>query len=194
VAGSRARLGLDWADLVTLARVPLAALLWVYPRWPAWVLTILALAGLSDMLDGFLARRRHAQKDDPTIAARAARGALLDGLVDKVFALSCLSLVWYVSQERLLFLLAIPLREFLFVPMMIVWRVMPHERRQRIDFTADPMGKLTTVAQFIALLLGYLAWPGREAAAVLAGALGVWATVRYGRRAWRESARDDNSS
>lgn len=64
--------------LVSLTRLPLAFVFpWAADR-PAWAITVLALAGASDVLDGWLARRFHCVT--PT-------GAVLDAVMDKLFFL-----------------------------------------------------------------------------------------------------------
>ncbi len=71
-------------NLLTLSRIPLAALIWVRPLDPVFVLGIMALAGVTDILDGWLERRLHPGRKTETV------GAWLDPLCDKLFILSVL--------------------------------------------------------------------------------------------------------
>src|SRR5579862_6468238 len=64
--------------LLSLARFPLAlAFPLVWPR-PALVAGVVALAAVTDVLDGYVARKLHQQ---------TVTGALLDPLMDKTFVL-----------------------------------------------------------------------------------------------------------
>jgi phosphatidylglycerophosphate synthase len=171
-------------NLLSLARVPLGLMLWIAPAVPAWTLTVVAAAALSDMLDGWFARRarrrlweRH--HDPGALAASAARGALIDGAADKFFVVSAvLVLAWTLRPDPwvLVFLAS---RELLFVPVMVAYRMVPGALRRTVDFTAGRTGKTATLAQFVALVLGLLGSPLFVSAAVTAGLLGVLATLGY---------------
>lgn len=173
-------------NLLSFSRVPLAGLLWVMPHEPAWTIGVMLVAGVTDVLDGWLvrrARRRRTRAHDPSAhAASAARGAFIDGFADKVFVLSTvLLLAWTIGPPWwLLALLA--LREVLFVPLMLAYYAAPSTVRAHVDFTAGPLGKLATVAQFAAVVLGLLRSEWFEQAALAAGFLGAAATVSYAAR------------
>lgn len=79
------------ANLITFSRIVFSLLLLVFsPRsWPFAVLYL--LCGLSDMLDGFVARKLH---------TASKKGALLDSAADLVFAI--------VYAARILPLLSVP--------------------------------------------------------------------------------------
>lgn len=62
------------ADLVSMSRLPLGVAFALAPS-PAWRGALLALAGLSDLLDGWVARHLGA----------SSRGPFLDPVVDKLF-------------------------------------------------------------------------------------------------------------
>lgn len=88
------------ANLLTLARIPLAlGLLAVPPLSPAFILLYL-LSGVTDMLDGPVARRTHTE---------SRTGARLDSLADIVFlaaVLYCLLPLLHLSR-RFLWVLAL---------------------------------------------------------------------------------------
>jgi phosphatidylglycerophosphate synthase len=63
--------------LLSLLRLPLAACFALAVRIPSAALGILVLAGITDVLDGWVARR---------FGLVTATGAALDGITDKVFA------------------------------------------------------------------------------------------------------------
>lgn len=152
--------------LVSLTRAPLAiAFLW-WHRSPALALSILALAGLSDVLDGWIARRTGAVTDT---------GALVDGVVDKLFVLavagSMLSsgeLSWGtvallgVRDAGEVLLLAVALLRF----RRTLAREHPH---------ASPISKATTMLQFATVVAAILSLPTLPLAALtaLSGAIAV---------------------
>ncbi|MDF2694348.1 MAG: hypothetical protein K0S65_2731 [Labilithrix sp.] len=65
--------------LLSLARLPLAALFPLTLGRPGWGIGLLALAGATDLLDGWYARHFHQQ---------TSTGALVDGATDKVFVIT----------------------------------------------------------------------------------------------------------
>ena len=77
----------DLPNLLTLLRVPLAALIWVAPANALWLLGLMVLAAVSDWADGFFARRAGLSPE--------GLGAWLDPLCDKLFILSVLIAIAY---------------------------------------------------------------------------------------------------
>jgi cardiolipin synthase len=177
-------------NLLTLLRVPLAVVIWVAPHDPVWVFVVLGAAAVTDMLDGFVARRIRANRWAKTrapgsFAAGTGLGAFLDPLVDKLFIVSTIAAVMWAFTPPLELALAVAARELLMAPVMLVHALVPGAHRERTDFTANLLGKLTTVAQFVAIALLVLAHPGFAMAAWVAAGLGVCAVVVYVARAWR---------
>jgi len=165
-------------NLLSLARIPLGALAWAAPTNVAWLLTLLALAALTDVLDGWLARR----------AGESAEnfGAMLDPVCDKVFVASTMAAVW-VALGPPWWLAALALvREGAVGLLVAVKQVAPSLRHRRLPTGALPAGKATTVAQFglfvVVLLDMRAAWLGT---AIAAAVLGLLAGIQYGRRAAR---------
>ena len=66
-------------SMIRLAGVPLFLWLILVPKANDWALLVLALAGVSDYLDGYLARRLH---------QTSRLGALLDPVADRLYILS----------------------------------------------------------------------------------------------------------
>ncbi len=176
-------------NLLSFARIPLAGLLWVAPFTPAWTLSVLVLAGVTDVLDGWLvrrARRRRVHEGDPgALAAHAAQGAFIDGMADKVFVVSAVALVAWTVEAPVWVFLALAVREILFLPLLVAYRAAPEHLQSRVDFTAGVPGKAATVAQFVALVLGLLQRPAFVPAALFAGTVGALATAYYVVRAVR---------
>lgn len=181
-------------NLLSFSRIPLAGLLWVAPSKPLWALTVLALAGVSDVLDGWWVRRiqrRRMDAGDPgALSAHAARGAFIDGLADKIFVVSAAVALATTMGPPLWALAMLAMREILFLPLMLAYRLSPAEMRERVDFSANRVGKLATFAQFTALALGLLQQPRPFlVAAVVAGVTGTLAALDYAVRAFTVQAR-----
>lgn len=163
-------------NLVSLSRIPMAALVWVNPESVVWVLSLLALSALSDLIDGWLARRMGIPGEDI--------GAWLDPLCDKAFVVSALVAVWVSHGPAWWLALLAATREVVLLPLVIARFVLPALRERHVPWKAKSLGKATTVAQFllfVAVLLdvdqAYLPL------ALAAGVLGIGAGVQYAIRA-----------
>ncbi len=176
-------------NLLSISRVPLAFALWVMPHEPLWTIAIVLTAGVTDVLDGWTVRRARSRRwgahDPGAYAASAARGAFIDGMADKIFVISSVFLLAFVVRPPFWTLLVLATRELLFVPLLFVYRFLPEEVRQRIDFTAGVPGKVATAAQFAALILGLLHSPYFDEAAIIAGACGILTVLYYASRTLR---------
>lgn len=165
-------------NLVTLSRLPMAALVWVAPASLAWVGLWLALAAASDLLDGWLARRLGVPGEDV--------GAWLDPLCDKVFVVSTLLAVWTAFEPSWWLAALAATREVVLLPLVVARLTVPTLRERHLPWKARSLGKATTVAQFAlfsAVLLELPAWWTPLAA--LAAVLGLGAGVQYAARAVR---------
>ncbi len=163
-------------DLLTASRVPLG---WYYPRVeehrPA-ALGVVGAALVTDMLDGFLARRWG-------VASR--HGAMLDAVADKYFALRVVeSLVRHerltAGQAALLFV-----REVGQAVLMLEIATHPPARRARMTAArrANAAGKLTTGLQTAACVAAHLGARATPALVLATAAVGAFAAVTYWRRA-----------
>lgn len=161
------------AHAVTLSRIPIALALVAAYGDPARCVAWVAAAAATDAADGTIARwmqrRGHARPDI---------GGWLDPLVDKIFVVIALAAIWH--HTRALDVIAlIGARELVLVPVAIAYLV---RHRPVRDLHADWLGKLATIAQFVALAVA-LALPARAlVAAAIAGTLGVAAAVHYAAR------------
>ncbi|HSZ83827.1 MAG TPA: CDP-alcohol phosphatidyltransferase family protein [Polyangia bacterium] len=167
-------------NLLSLARLPLGGLFWVaLARGPAHAelpFAVLAAAAVTDVLDGWIARRRGA---DP-----AGVGSWLDPICDKVFVASVLAALYLQRHVPLSLLALVVARELLQVPMALVYRASATLRRWlHYDFRASLLGKGATVAQFLAVSAIILDAAAARGLAVLAFALGMLALADYIRRA-----------
>lgn len=152
----RARV-LTLPNLLTVVRVPLAAVLWLAPGDAVFLLAVVATAAGTDMLDGRVARalrdRRVARGQDPAGLGEAqAVGAWLDPLCDKIFVISAVGAIYVGWRPPLAVVALIATRELLMTPLVAVYALFSrHLRRRALDLRAGPTGKATTVAQFLAM-------------------------------------------
>lgn len=168
-------------NLLSLSRIPLGGLFWgALARGPEHAVepfAVLALAGATDVLDGWVARRRWG-------AHPPGMGSWLDPICDKLFVGAVLAALYVQRRASLSLIAMIVARELLQLPMALVYRTNKTLRTWLdYDFRASALGKAATVAQFLAvsaLILDHrAAWP----LAVLAFALGLCALADYVRRA-----------
>lgn len=161
-------------NLVSLTRVPLAAAFPLSMHEPVAALTVLALAGGSDVLDGWLARR-HGQV--------TATGSVVDPVTDKLFVLVVVGTL--VVTERLPFpeVLLLATREIGELPLVAWWITSQARRRAR---SRNPManipGKLATVLQFSTIAAGLFSSALVRPLLLATGAAGALAAFVYARR------------
>ena len=168
-----------WRDLLrapcllSFARVPLAAVFPLVVDRAAWALAVIALAGVTDILDGWWARR---------FRQTTAIGAVLDGATDKVFVLGVVLTLVFTRRLLPWQACALGAREFgeLILAGVVMLRRDAHARHE--EQRADALGKLTTVAQFAVVVTALTAprWVG--AGAIVTGALGAVAVAHYAKR------------
>ena len=158
------------AHALTLSRIPIAIALWWLWSEPWWAAGLVALAALTDTLDGRVARwakRRGSRGPDI--------GGWLDPAIDKVFVAIVCAAGWAHTRRPELIAL-IGARELVLVPLLAIYlaRRVPHP-----PIRADAFGKIATVAQFIALCVIALAPEAALPAAAVTAALGLTAAVHY---------------
>lgn len=189
---------LSLPNVLTLVRIPLAALLWIVPGNAVYLFSLGALAAVTDMLDGRVARAVRARRIARGQATEGlgdaqAVGAWLDPLCDKIFVMSAVGSVYVGWHPPVVVLALICTRELLLVPLMLLYEVLGRYRQhQQLDFRAGPAGKLTTVAQFASIaavtLMPSMVW----FLASLACLAGLVTVVVYTRRGL-ESLRDPHA-
>lgn len=165
-------------NLLTLLRVPLAAMIWIAPANPAWLIGLMVVAAVSDLLDGWFARRAGVPAEGV--------GAWLDPVCDKLFIVSVLVAVWVAQGPPVWMALVASSREVVLLPLVIARFVVPRLRKSDIPWRAMMLGKATTVAQFVlfaAVLAGWREW--WLPLTVICGVLGLGAGLQYSLRAWR---------
>lgn len=159
-------------SLLSAARFPLA-LLFARARSRKAQLAILGAAAVTDVLDGFLARK---------LDQATATGALVDGTADKVFGVT---VVATLMQRKSLspaaaFLLAT--RELFELPLALRVVASKSARDADVDRSANRAGKLATAVELCAVLASIVVPRIAPALMVVAGATGVVAGVSYWKR------------
>lgn len=152
-------------NLMSLARLPLAVLFPFVATRPGLALAVLCCAGLTDVLDGWLARR----------AGQVTRiGAIVDPIADKVFALTVVATLLQSGKLPLWGIPALLAREILELPLALWIALSRRFRGRRLSAaSANIPGKLATTVQFAAVLTAIalpVALPAMLAAAAIAGA------------------------
>ena len=182
------------ANLLSLSRLPLAvAFVWALNAGAGWgpPLLVLLLAGASDALDGWCARRAAAQASGGTaVGTPAGIGSWLDPICDKLFVSTVLGALWWRYRPPLAWLALILARELAQLPLSLVYVAVPALRRWlRYDFRANVPGKAATILQFCAIVALIFRSRLSLALAVAAFVMGmialidyVWRAVRMGRQ------------
>jgi len=172
----------DVANLLSISRLPLALLIWAKPEEPVFLFTVIALAGLTDVLDGLVGRKSH-----ETARGTKNVGAWLDPLCDKVFIASAAAAV-VMTYEPPLAVLPLVLVRDLALLILVPWfrlhggRALFHGH----DFRASASGKMTTAAQVFTLASAVLAPALTLSLAVATALLGAVAVVDRVLRALKE--------
>lgn len=155
-------------SIIRLAGVPLFLWLILVPEADGWALAVLMVSGISDYLDGYLARR---------LQQTSTLGAILDPVADRLYILS--TVVGLAVRDIIPWWLAIllPARD------LFLWGLVPFLRTR--GYSALPvhfLGKAATanlLYAFPLLLLG----DGTGLVAMLANVFGwafaIWGTALY---------------
>jgi cardiolipin synthase (CMP-forming) len=166
------------ADYLSLVRIPLGVAFVFVAHETALALIVLVAAGVSDVLDGWFARRRRPAGD-----RGQHRGDWLDPLCDKLFVGAVVAGLYLARRPPPLWLGLLITREVLQLVAVTALRLVPtlHRLSRHFDFRANPLGKATTVVQFFAaaaLLVGHpLAGPMVWVAAAM-GLVSVFVYIR----------------
>lgn len=161
----------SWPNAISLLRFPLAAL-FVLAESVAVRSVVTLVAGISDGIDGWLARRA---------GSRTRTGELLDPVADKVFVFA--ALVGFVRTGELApaALLVLLSRDIYVTSAFAVAAAL----RLRIRFLARPSGKVVTTLQIVAVLVLLLVPRWAVVIVIATGLAGVWAIVDYTRAGLR---------
>ncbi len=162
------------SNVLSALRLPLAvAFPFVVENVPA-ALGVLLASGLTDVLDGWLARRW---------GQATSVGAVVDPIADKVFATTVVVTLLVKHQLPLWALPALLAREILEAPL-VVWVLVSQSFRgaRKAAARANVPGKLATTVQFVAVLAAIAAPDLLDIALVASAVAGVLAGVSYWHR------------
>jgi CDP-diacylglycerol--glycerol-3-phosphate 3-phosphatidyltransferase/cardiolipin synthase len=160
-------------NVVSALRLPLALAFPFAARSRGGALVVLALAGVTDVLDGWLARHN---------GQVTATGAVLDPIADKAFAISVVATLVSNGKIPAWGIPALLAREILEGPL-LVWVLVRPAREERVpEVRSNLPGKAATVAQFTAVMAALSAPRVLPAALLAAAGLGVAAGLAYWRR------------
>lgn len=137
-------------------------------------LAVLLAAALTDILDGWLARR---------MGQVTAVGAVVDPIADKVFAITVVVTLLVRHEMPTWALPALLSREILEAPL-VIWVLVNHSYRgaRKAAASANIPGKLATTVQFVAVLSAIAAPDLLEVCLVAAAVSGLLAGVSYWHR------------
>jgi CDP-diacylglycerol--glycerol-3-phosphate 3-phosphatidyltransferase/cardiolipin synthase len=159
---------------LSLARIPLAVCFALVVKRPALALPVLALAALTDVLDGWVARRS---------GTVTRTGAALDPITDKVFVLTVAIALVMSGRLSLLGVALLSTREIGELGLTF-WTAVQHvsHAARSEALAANQFGKFATVLQFVAVCWALLQLPYLACWLVAAAVSGVVAAISYWRR------------
>lgn len=166
------------ANLLSLLRVPLGLAFLLVAERTGLAMAILCVAAATDVLDGWMARRRGQGPPD-----RPRSGDWLDPLCDKLFVAAVLVGIYLAHRTPPTLLLLIVTREILQGISVVVYRVAPSLRGREYSYRAHPLGKAATIAQFVTAGLLLLGRPEAWPLAFVSALLGTAAVMVYLNRA-----------
>jgi CDP-diacylglycerol--glycerol-3-phosphate 3-phosphatidyltransferase len=172
---SRERL-MTLPNAVSMSRLVLAAA-FVALRDPSARIALLAIASVTDFLDGWLARRNQ---------ATTRSGALIDPIADRLFVLTalCIYLIERAISTGTFFIVLS--RDIATVIGFFVARSIPWLRA--VEFRARLLGKLVTVFQLLTLAAVIVAPSAVPSLVFVLAALSAASIADYTLTLWRERA------
>ncbi|MGZ3419906.1 MAG: CDP-alcohol phosphatidyltransferase family protein [Polyangiales bacterium] len=164
-------------SLISLARIPLGVAFALTVDSPKIALSLIALSGMSDVADGWWARRT---------GQVTATGAAVDPVTDKWFVL-CVVLALVSRGSLSWFSLALlSTREIGEFPLVVWFAVSHRARKARVEAPmANVPGKLATALQFVAITMALFRTPYVHEVVYVTAFAGVLAAISYWRRALR---------
>jgi CDP-diacylglycerol--glycerol-3-phosphate 3-phosphatidyltransferase/cardiolipin synthase len=161
--------------LLSLSRLPLAVAFPLVVSRPLAALSVLVVAGLSDVLDGWYARR-HGQVT-PT-------GAVVDPVTDKIFVLTVAVTLVLTRHLTIASVLLLSTRELGELPLVLWLAFSRHARLARAgNPTANLAGKTATALQFVTVTFALFRDPLTPFWVAATAGAGVVAAAAYWRRA-----------
>lgn len=140
---------LNIPNILTLARIIITPFI-VYAiieHQPALALILMGIAGITDMLDGAIARYFN---------QRSTVGAFMDPLADKLMLISTIVSLYFIDQLPAFLFLAVVFRDMIIMVGAIAYEMVTH----KLEIQPTISSKITTFLQIILVLtvLSDLAW------------------------------------
>lgn len=168
-------------NLLSLSRIPLAAAFPLASESPLLSLSVLGLSGLSDVLDGWSARKLNQHSE---------LGRFVDPIADKIFMGSVVATLTLDGRLPPWGVATLFVREAFELVATGIALVRPsHVERDYRPRAPTRAGKLTTFAQFASAVSAVIAPVALPKVLVVAGALGFVAGMQYATREIRGRAR-----
>jgi CDP-diacylglycerol--glycerol-3-phosphate 3-phosphatidyltransferase/cardiolipin synthase len=162
--------------LISLSRVPLAALFPLALGRPRRALGLLAIAGATDLVDGWYARTFHQQ---------TTTGAIVDGITDKVFVLGVVGALARAGRLGAGEALMLGTRELGELALAVRLSADRRRRGSLREASANAGGKMATTLQYAALAAVIAGSRVRRALIAATAVAGIVASVAY----WQREAR-----
>lgn len=161
-------------NAISLSRLFLAAAFTRYASEPAIAVAILCAAGISDWLDGWLAKR---------LRQETRIGAILDPVCDRLFVVPVLATLVLVHGLPVWQLAVLILRDVTnTLGALAVWMLRPDQLR---GLRPRASGKVVTSLQFWSVVHVTLALPAFDFTVAAVAAASVWAVADYAAQFWR---------
>ena len=161
---------MNWPSLLTGLRLGIAVGFPFLMDHPAWAFGAYCFALVTDILDGWLARR---------LGCTTQAGAIADGWVDKILHVNAGWALWLHGYMPGIWLVPLFARELIQFPQ-ILWLAGPFWRGEVCAQTSRISGKITSIFQAIAFLAIFLGWvPAAIFATSVTGLVGTWAALEY---------------
>ena len=140
---------LNIPNLLTLARILLTPFIIyaIIEHQAVLALLLMAIAGITDMLDGAIARYFN---------QRSKVGAFMDPLADKLLLISTIVTLYFIDQIPLFLFLAVIFRDLIIVVGAIAYEMVTH----KLEIQPSIASKITTFLQIVLVLivLSEMAW------------------------------------
>jgi len=166
---------------MSLSRVVLAlAFVLVSEPWDR--IALIAVAGLTDFMDGWLARHKKSE---------SSAGALLDPIADRIFVLVAISTYLVEGQLTTAQYFVFLTRDLATALGFVVAKIIPTLRPA--VFRARMLGKIVTVLQLVTLVVIILVPELTQVLVVTIGVVSAASIVDYTIALWRERARSSTA-
>ncbi|MGH2330659.1 MULTISPECIES: CDP-diacylglycerol--glycerol-3-phosphate 3-phosphatidyltransferase [Thermoanaerobacter] len=156
----------NFLTFIRFLLIPLFVYTFFYvPEGNTYAAAIFILSGITDILDGYIARHYNQV---------TKIGTLLDPLVDKLMILTVLTSLWIRSLIPFFVIAILMVKEL----SMIIGAAILY-KKQEIAIPANKYGKAATLFFYIAIIFSIFKWPYRFTLVIIALLLAVLAFVVY---------------